>query len=74
MFYASCMEQNKKQTPGCFVILSSSTDCKNLDSETQNNNNKLLSTQYRYPPYYATVLVRSVLVLFVCLFLITLGF
>lgn len=40
MFYTNYVKQNKKQTPGCFVMLSSSRDCKNLDSETHRKKKK----------------------------------
>lgn len=55
MFDINYVEQNKKQTPGCFVMLSSSRDCRNRDSETEQEK-ELLSGQYRHTPYYTKVL------------------
>lgn len=50
MFDINYVEQNKKQkkqTPGCFVMLSSSRDCRNRDSEAEQEE-ELLSGQYTY--------------------------
>lgn len=48
------MEKSKKQTPGCFVILSSSKDCKNLDSERKKNKFQI-KTLYRQTPFYRSI-------------------
>lgn len=55
MFYTNYVEQNKKQTPGCFVILSSSRDCKNLDSETYRTKKRITVKPIQKP----TLLYKS---------------